>query len=111
MSPITRHRQHQREQAARTETLHRAEDSQHVHRRGERAGGGADDEERDREQEQLLAAVEVAELAVDRGRDRRGDQVRRGRPGLDRQPVEVVGDGADRGAHDRLEQYVIGAAT
>ena len=73
-----------------------------VHRGGERARRRAEDEERDGEQEQLLAAVEVAELAVDRRRDRRGDQVRRGHPRLRREAVEVVGDGADRGTDDRL---------
>ena len=95
-------REHQGEQATGADPLHGAEGREHVHRGGERAQGRPDDEDRDREHEQLLAAVEVAELAVDRGRDRRGDQVRRGDPGLHGQPVEVVGDGPDRRADDRL---------
>ncbi len=95
-------REHQGEQAAGAEALHGAERREHVHRGGERARGRADDEHRDREQEQLLAAVEVAELAVDRRGDRRGDQVGRRHPGLDREAVQVVGDGADRRTDDGL---------
>src|SRR5262249_39600283 len=49
-----------------------------------------------------LATVDVAELAVDRRRDGRGDQVRRGDPRLHGQAVEVIGDGADRGRDDGL---------
>ena len=95
-------REHQGEQAAGAETLHGAQCGEHVHRGGERACGRADDEHGDREQEQLLAAVEVAELAVDRRGDGRGDQVGRRHPRLDRQTVQVVGDGADRGTDDGL---------
>ena len=42
---------------------------------------------RDRDHVQRLAAVDVRELAVQRRRDRRRDQVRRGDPGLQREPV------------------------
>ena len=56
----------------------------------------------DREQEERLAAVDVGQLAVQRGRDRRGDEERGGRPGLQREAVEVVGDGPDRGGDDGL---------
>ena len=95
-------RQDQREQPAGADALERPERRELVHRRRERAQHRADDEDRDGEHEQLLAAVEVAELAVDRRGDGRGDQVRRGHPGLDGEAVEVVGDGADRRADDGL---------
>ena len=95
-------RQDQREEAAGAEALEGPERRQLVHRGRERAQRRADDEDGDREHEELLATVVVAELAVDRRRDRGRDQVRRRHPRLDRQPVEVVGDRADRGADDRL---------
>ena len=84
---VTDDRQHEREQSTGAQALKGPQPGQHVHRVGERARGRSEDEQADREQEQLLAPVEVAELSVDRGGDRRGDQVRRGDPGLDGQAV------------------------
>jgi hypothetical protein len=95
-------RQGQREQAAGADALDGPEGGEHVHRCGRRARGRPDDEDRDGEQEEAAPTVDVGELAVERRRDRGGDQVRRGRPRLPVQPAEVVGDGADRRGHDRL---------
>jgi hypothetical protein len=99
---LSRKTQREREQPARAEPLHRAERRELVHRPGEGAQHGPDDEDPDRGEEQRLASVEVAQLPVERRGDRPGDEVRRGGPGLQAQAVEVVGDGADRGRDDRL---------
>ena len=82
--------------------LQRAERGELVHRLGERARHRADDEDRDRGEEERLAAVDVGELAVQRRRDRARDEERRGGPGLLGQPAEVVGDRADRRGDDVL---------
>jgi hypothetical protein len=95
-------RQRQREQAAGAQTLHRAVERERAHRGGERAQHGPEDEQRDGDDEQLLAAVDVAELAVERRDDRRGDEVGGGRPGLVVQALEVVGDGPDGRGDDGL---------
>ena len=97
-------RQRHREQAAGADALDRAERGQLVHRPGQAAERGADDEDRDGEQEERLAAVDVGQLAVQRGGDRRGDEERGGGPGLQREAVEVVGDGPDRGGDHGLVQ-------
>ena len=67
-------------------------------------GQRADQEDRDRRQVHRLAAEDVGELAVQRGRERRCDQVGRGGPGLQGQAVQLVGDGAHGRRHDRLVQ-------
>ena len=94
--------QRQREQAAGAEALDRAVERQLEHRLGQGAQHRADDEDRDRGREELLAAVDVGQLAVERRHDRRGDQVGRGGPRLLVETLEVVGDGADRRGHDGL---------
>ena len=95
-------RERERDEAAGTETLERAERGQHVHRRRERGRRGADQEDDDREHVERLATVVVRELPVQRRRDRRGDEVRRGDPGLHGEPVQVVADRPDRARDDRL---------
>ncbi len=95
-------RQREREQAAGAEALVGAERGKHVHRGRERTGGGAGDEDGDRDEEERLAAVEVGQLAVERRRDRRRDQVGGGHPGLHRKAVQVVADRSDRGRDDVL---------
>ena len=56
----------------------------------------------DRGLEDALAAVEVADLAVQRGRRGRGQQVRGDDPREVVEPAEVADDGRQRGGHDRL---------
>ena len=97
-------RQRQGEQTAGAEALHGAERREAEHRGGEGAQDGAEDEDRDGDDEQLLATVDVAELAVERRDDRRGDEVGSRRPRLVVQALEVVGDGADGGRDDGLVQ-------
>ena len=99
---VAEDRQGQRHQATGAEALHARGTPPARTSTGERAQHRADDEDRDRGQEERLAAVDVGQLAVERGGDRAGDEERRGGPGLQAQPVEVVGDGADRGGDDRL---------
>ncbi len=94
--------QRQREQPARAEPLERTERGEHVHRRGETAQRRPNDEDHDRDEEERLAAVDVRQLAVKRGGDGRGDQERRGDPGLDAEAVEIVPDAPDGGGDDGL---------
>ena len=61
----------------------------------------ADEEDDDRRLEDALAAVEVAELAVDRRRDRRGQQVAGDDPGELIEAAELGGDRRQRGGDDR----------
>ena len=97
-------RERQREQPARSEALHGPERRQLPHRLGEPAQRRPDHEHRDGRDEEGAPAVEVGELAVERGADRGRHEVRRRGPGLHRQALQVVGDGADRGRDDRLVQ-------
>ena len=64
-------------QAAGADALERAERDQLLHRLAEPGEHRAGEEDQDRGQEDGLAPVHVAELAVDRRRDRRREQVRR----------------------------------
>ena len=63
---------------------------------------GADQEDHDRGLEEHLPAVHVAELAPQRRGHRGGQQVRGDHPGQVRQPVQVTGDGRQRGRDDGL---------
>ena len=59
---------------------------------------------RDREQEERPPPVDVGQLAVQRRGDRRRDEERRGRPRLQVEAVQVVGDGPGGRGHDGLVQ-------
>ena len=96
--------QREGEETTSAEALERTVTRQLVHRVGKCAQQRAEDECADGEQEELLATVDVAELAVKRGGDGGGDEVRRRHPRLQGEPVQVVSDGADGGRHDRLIQ-------
>ena len=80
-------------QAAGAESLQRAESNQLEHALRLPAQGGADHEEHDRELEQALASVEIAELAVQRHRDGRGEDVGDDHPGVVVETAEVADDG------------------
>ena len=56
------------------------------------------------EQEHALAAEQVGELAVNRGRHRRREQVGREDPGIDVEPVQLGDDARHRRRDDRLLQ-------
>ena len=91
-----------RDQAARAEPLHRAERDQLGHVLRDPAEHRADQEDDDRDLERLLAAVEIAELAVERAGDRRREQVRGHDPREVLEPAEVADDRRQRGRDDRL---------
>jgi hypothetical protein len=90
------------DQAAAAEALQGTEGDQLLHVLAEAAERGADEEDRDRRLQHDLAAVEIAELAVDRPGDGRGEQVRRDDPGELRDAAEVADDRRQRRRHDRL---------
>ncbi|KAI3473680.1 hypothetical protein Pfo_031581 [Paulownia fortunei] len=66
--------------------------------------GGSDREQGDRDEEQVAAPEDVAELAVDRHHDGRCEQVAGGEPRLVRDAAEFAHDGGHRRRHDRLVQ-------
>ena len=72
----------------------------HVLRRGAQPRG--DDEEGDGGLQQHAAAIEVAQLAVDRRRRGRGQQIGRDDPRQPLEPVELAGDRRQRGGDDAL---------
>ncbi len=82
----------QRDQAAAADALQAAGEDQGQHRGGERAGDRAQDEQRDAGQQHGAAAVDVAELAVERRHRGRAQQVGGDHP---RQVVEVAQLAAD----------------
>jgi hypothetical protein len=95
-------REGERHEAAGAQPLHRAVGRELVDRAGEAAQDRAHEEDDDRGQVERLAAVLVGQLAVERRRDRRGDEVRRRHPRLRGLAVELVRDGAHRRRDDRL---------
>ena len=99
---VAHDRQRHRHQTTGAEALDGAEDGQLDHRGREDREDRADDEDDDRDDEQRPPAEDVGELAVDRRRDRRDDQVRGRDPRLLAEAVQVVADGADGGSDDGL---------
>ncbi len=91
-------------QAAAPEALDRAEGDQLGHPVGEAAEDRSDQEEDEGGLEDDLAAVEVAELAVERRDDRDRQQVCRDDPGDVLEAAEVPDDRRQRGRDDRLIQ-------
>src|SRR6185437_10069313 len=69
------------EEAAAADALQRARSDQHAHVLRQAAGRRGDDEHRDGELQQPPAAIEIAELTVDRRRDRAGQKIRGDDPG------------------------------
>jgi hypothetical protein len=92
-------------QAAGPQALQRAEPDELLHVLRQAGQGRADQEDHDREDEELLAAVHVAELAVERRGDRRGQHVGRDHPGQVGHPAQAADDPGQRGAHDELVEH------
>jgi hypothetical protein len=69
------HRERQREEASGADALDRAEDDELHHVLRQPAERRADQEDRDRDEEERLPAVDVAELAVERHGHRRAEHV------------------------------------
>ena len=102
-----RHGEH--DQAAGSESLHGAERDQLVHVLAETGQDRAGEEDDDGELEDPLAPVEVGDLPVERGADRRGEEVGGHDPGQAVEGVEVADDGrqcrADDGLVERGQQH------
>ena len=89
-------------QAAGAYPLEEPEADQLAHRLAETRQHRADEEDDDRREEHGLAPVHVAELAVDRRRDGRGEQVRRDDPRQVVEAAQVTDDRGQRRGDDRL---------
>ncbi len=74
------------------------------HRGAQPGEDGANEEDDDGGLEEALATVEVPELAPQRSGGRGGEQVSGHHPGQVRKPVQVTGDGRQRGGDDGLVQ-------
>ena len=95
----------ERHQPAAAETLQHPRGGQHLDAGGDRAKQGGDQEHRQRHQHHAPAAVDVAQLAIQRRRHRGGDQVGHHHP---RHPVDAAergGDGRQGGRHDGLVHH------
>ena len=89
---------------AAADPLQRACPDQHGHRLREPAQHRPDDEEHHRALEDPFAAIQVTELADQRGDDRRGQQVAGDHPRLMSGVAQVGDDGRQRGGDDGLVQ-------
>jgi hypothetical protein len=92
------------QEAAGAEPLDRAEHDQLGHRLRQSAERRADQEDDERRLQHDLAAVLVAELAVERRDDRRRQEVRGHHPRQVREPAEVADDRRQRCRDNRLVQ-------
>ena len=90
------------DQTAAAEPLDCSERDQLRHRLRQPAQRRPDQEEHERDLEDALAAVEVAELPVQRPDHRRRQQIRGHDPGEVLETAEVADDRRQRGRHDRL---------
>ena len=99
---VTDDRHRHDEQTAAAEPLDRSERDQLRHALRQPAQRRADQEEHERELEDALAAVEVAELPVQRPDHRRREQIRGHDPREVLEAAEVADDRRQRRRHDRL---------
>ena len=95
------------EQRASAHALDAAEDDELHHAVAaelarQAAQPGPCDKDEDSDDQDQLAAIEVAELAPDGHHDGRGQEVAGGDPGIEFQPVELLDDGRHGGRHDGL---------
>src|SRR5262249_51169984 len=88
------------DQAAGADSLERAEGDQLAYVLADSAQRRADQEDDDRDLEDELPSVEVAELAVDRAGDRRREEVCGHHPGEVLDPAEVADDRRQRRGDD-----------
>ncbi len=101
---VADHRQGDGEQAARTAALERPESDQLAHVLGQPGERRPDQEDEDPEDQGPLPAEDVAQLAVDRHRDRAGEQVGGDHPGVEVAALEVADDPGQGDADDGLVQ-------
>src|SRR6266496_6809006 len=90
--------------SAGADALDRTEDDQLDHVLRQPAERGAGEEDRDRDQEERLASVRVAQLAVERHGDRRPEHVGGENPRVLGDPAELRDDLRQRGRDDRLSE-------
>jgi hypothetical protein len=91
-----------RDQAACAEPLDRTSCDQHLHRPREPADHGPEREERDAQEEERPAAVDVRELPVQRDGHRRAEHVRGEDPRVVLEATEIGDDARQSGRDDRL---------
>ena len=89
-------------QPAGADSLQRPESDQLGHVLRQPGQRRPDQEDHDRRLEELLPAVEVTELAPQRGRDRRGENVGGHHPGQVVQAMQIARDRRQCGGDDRL---------
>ena len=92
------------EEAAAAQSLDRPKDDQLGHVLADPAQRRAGEEDHDRRLQDELASVEIADLAVERAGDRRGEQVGGDDPGELGDPAQVADDRRQRRRDDRLIQ-------
>jgi len=92
----------QRQQPAGAQSLHRPESDELVHGLRQAGEHRAQQEDSDRHIEQRLAAMLIAELAVERHRHGRGHDVGRHHPGQMRDRPEIADDARQGGGDDAL---------
>ena len=93
------------EQPARAQPLHRAEPDELGHRVGGSGQGRAGQKDHDRGKEHTLAPVQVADLAPERGGDRRAEDIGGDHPRQVGQAVQVADDARHRGTDDHVVQH------
>src|SRR6266576_3136483 len=96
------HREGQREDPSGSDALNGAEDDQLPHVLRRTAEGRTEEEDHDRDDEEGLAAVDVAQLPVQRHGHGRAEHVRGEDPRVLRDPAEVGDDLRQRRCNDRL---------
>ncbi len=92
-------------QPAGAQALDGPEGDQLGHRLRQAGQRRPDQEDHDREDEELLPPVHVAELAVERRGDQGREDVGGHHPGQVRHPAEVADDPRQRGAHDQVVEH------
>jgi hypothetical protein len=99
---IADHRDRRHHQAAAADPLHEAEGDELDHVAAQAASSRPRQEHHDRRLQDDLPSVEIAELAVDRRDDGRGEKIRRDDPGEVGQAAQLADNGGQRGRDDRL---------
>ena len=101
---VTDHRQRDREERTGAKALDAAEEDELPHLLAQAGQRRPDQEQRDAEDQEWLATVQVGQLAVDRHRDRAGQQVDRDGPRVVVGALEIRHDPRQHRTDDRLVQ-------
>ena len=98
---VADHRRRERHHTAGAEPLQSAVDDEHNHVVREAAEDRADQEQRDRDEDQFFAAVNVGEASVYRDRHRLREQINTEDPAEEPQSAEIADDRRDGRRNDR----------